>query len=161
MLFRSESIMISTYPKYEEKYVYEDIIKKYDYIIDFIREFRNVKLENQITKDLKVKINNNEDYTLINKILKLENSIIENELNITKFNINNNMYNMDIYFEKEITKEDEELKQKQIENLKKSIERRKNLLSNENYVKKAPQNLVEQEKLKLAEEENMLKEMTK
>ena len=68
---------------------------------------------------------------------------------------------MDIYFEKEITKEDEELKQKQIENLKKSIERRKNLLSNENYVKKAPQNLVEQEKLKLAEEENMLKEMTK
>ena len=157
----SESIMISTYPKYEEKYVYEDIIKKYDYIIDFIREFRNVKLENQITKDLKVKINNNEDYTLINKILKLENSIIENELNITKFNINNNMYNMDIYFEKEITKEDEELKQKQIKNLKKSIERRKNLLSNENYVKKAPQNLVEQEKLKLAEEENMLKEMTK
>ena len=71
------------------------------------------------------------------------------------------MYNMDIYFEKEITKEDEELRQKQIENLKKSIERRKTLLSNENYVKKAPQNLVEQEKQKLNEEENMLKEMTK
>ena len=155
------SIMISEYPKYEEKYVYKNILKKYDYIIDFIRQFRNVKLENQITKDLKVKINNNEDYTLINKILKLEDSITESELNITKFNISNNMYNMDIYFEKEITKEDEELRQKQIENLKKSIERRKTLLSNENYVKKAPQNLVEQEKQKLNEEENMLKEMTK
>ena len=39
------------------------------------------------------------------------------------------------------------------------IERRKELLSNENYVKKAPANLVEQEKNKLIEEEQKLKEL--
>ena len=71
------------------------------------------------------------------------------------------MYNVDIYFEKEITKEDEELRNKQIENLKNSIERRKNLLNNENYVKKAPQNLVEQERQKLDEEMSLLEEMIK
>ena len=157
----SESIMISNYPKYEEKFVYNEILKKYDYIIDFIRLFRNVKLENQMTKDLKVKINNNEDYSLIKKILKIENSIIDKELNITKFNISNNVYNVDIYFEKEITKEDEELKNKQIDQLKASINRRKGLLANENYVNKAPHNLVEQEKQKLMEEEKLLEEMTK
>jgi len=157
----STSIMISDYPKYEEEFVYDDVIKKYDYIIDFVRLFRNVKLENQMTKDLKVKINNNEDYSLIKKILKIEDSIIDTELNITKFNISNNVYNVDVYFEKEITKEDEELKNKQIEQLKASINRRKGLLANENYVNKAPHNLVEQEKQKLLEEEKLLEEMVK
>ena len=157
----STSIMISDYPKYEEEFVYDDVIKKYDYIIDFVRLFRNVKLENQMTKDLKVKINNNEDYSLIKKILKIEDSIIDTELNITKFNISNNVYNVDVYFEKEITKEDEKLKNKQIEQLKASINRRKGLLANENYVNKAPHNLVEQEKQKLLEEEKLLEEMVK
>ena len=114
-----------------------------------------------MTKDLKVKINNNEDYSLIKKILKIEDSIIDTELNITKFNISNNVYNVDVYFEKEITKEDEELKNKQIEQLKASINRRKGLLANENYVNKAPHNLVEQEKQKLLEEEKLLEEMVK
>ena len=157
----SSSIMISTYPKYEKKFINQEIEKKYEYIIDFIREFRNVKLEHQMTKDLKVKINNNEDYTLINKILKIENSIITNEMNITKFNISNKVYNVDIYFEKEITEEDKEQKEKQITSLKASIERRKNLLANENYVNKAPKDLVETEKQKLEEEEKLLEEMIK
>lgn len=155
----NESIMISKYPTYEEKYVYDDILKKYEYIIDFIRLFRNIKLENQITKDLKVKINNDEDYSLINKILKIEDCIINEELNISKFNVNNNIYNMDIYFEKEVTEEDEKLKLKQIEQLKSSIERRKKLLSNENYLNKAPQKLVDQEKEKLDEEIKLLEGM--
>lgn len=154
-----ESIMISEYPKYEEKYIDEEILKKYEYIIDFIRQFRNIKLEKQISKDLKVKINNRADYSLINKILKIENSIITEEMNITKFNVNNNIYNVDIYFEKEITKEDELLKLKQIEQLKNSIERRRKLLSNENYIAKAPRKLVEQENQKLEEEIKLLEGM--
>ena len=48
------------------------------------------------------------------------------------------------------------LKQKQIEALKQSIERRKKLLANENYVNKAPQALVEKERKTLAEEEEKL-----
>ena len=48
------------------------------------------------------------------------------------------------------------LKIKQIESLENSIKRRQGLLNNENYVSKAPKELVEQEQLKLQEETQQL-----
>ena len=130
-----ESIMISDYPKVNNQNIFNKETEKIDYLIDFIRMFRNVKLENNLPKDIKVKINNNEDYTLISKLLKLENFITEEE-NITKYNVSNSLYNIDIFYEKQVTEEELKLKEKQIESLKQSIERRKKLLSNENYVAK-------------------------
>ena len=41
--------------------------------------------------------------------------------------------------------------------MKQSIERREKLLSNENYVNKAPQNIVELDRKKLEEEKDRLK----
>jgi len=155
-----ESIMISNYPKVNNQNIFNNETEKIDYLIDFIRMFRNVKLENNLPKDIKVKINNNEDYTLISKLLKLENFITEEE-NITKYNVSNSLYNIDIFYEKQVTEEELKLKEKQIESLKQSIERRKKLLSNENYVAKAPKQLVETEKQKLEEEENALKQLVK
>ena len=65
---------------------------------------------------------------------------------------------LDIYYEKEVTEEDMMLLNKQISELESSIERRKKLLSNENYVAKAPKELVEKERLTLkAEEEKLAK----
>ena len=52
----------------------------------------------------------------------------------------------------ELTEEEKALKEKQIADLKASIERRKKLLANENYVSKAPAALVEKERLTLASE---------
>ena len=52
---------------------------------------------------------------------------------------------------------DETQKQKEIETLKKSIERREKLLSNEGYINKAPKQIVENEKEKLKEEKEKLK----
>ena len=49
------------------------------------------------------------------------------------------------------------LKEKQINDLKASIERRKKLLSNENYCAKAPEALVAKERETLAAEEEQLK----
>ena len=45
--------------------------------------------------------------------------------------------------------------------LKASIERREKLLSNENYINKAPKNIVELDKRKLEEEKIKLEELTK
>ena len=45
----------------------------------------------------------------------------------------------------------------EIEKLKSSIERRKKLLLNENYVNKAPANVVEMDRKKLQEEQEKLK----
>jgi len=155
-----ESIMISDYPKVNNNNIFVKETEKIDYLIDFVRMFRNAKLENNLPKNIKVKINNNEDYTLIKKILKIENIITEEE-NKTKYNVSNSLYNVDIFYEKQITEEEIKLKEKQIESLKQSIERRKKLLGNENYVAKAPKELVESEKLKLKEEENALEQLVK
>ena len=64
---------------------------------------------------------------------------------------------MDIYYEKEVSEDDILLKEKQIKSLVASIERRKALLSNENYLSKAPEQLVENERKTLQEEQMKLK----
>lgn len=155
----SESIMISNYPEYNSELVFREDKDKFEEIVDFVKTFRNIKQENGIPKDAKVKINNNEDYDLIIKMLKLTDNIIDNELNITKFNVSNNTYNMDIYYEKEVTEEDKLALEKQINLLKNNIARRTNLLNNPGYVNKAPQNLVEQERIKLEEEKLELEKL--
>ena len=154
-----DSIMLSEYPKYNKNNIYKAEAEKIDLLIDFVREFRNVKVENNIAKDYKVKINNNEDYELIKKILKLNEIITNEELNITKFNVSNKLYNVDIYYEKQVTKEDLEQINKQINMLKNNILRRTKLLSNEGYLNKAPKELVQQEKDKLEEEKELLSKL--
>ena len=66
-----------------------------------------------------------------------------------------------IFFEKTLNETDLFLKNKQIELLKTSIARREKLLSNENYIKKAPQNIVELDRQKLEEEKKKLMELEK
>ena len=152
----SESIMISTYPSYNKNEVFEDIEIEIDDEILFIKNFRNVKKENNISKDMKIKfIGNNPDELLI-KILKLEDQLIDEELAINSYNVISNNIKAVIYFEKEESEEDKALKQKEIESLESSIARRKALLSNENYVNKAPAALVEKERETLKQEEEKL-----
>ncbi len=157
----TESIMVSSYPVSDKNYIFEADEEKVDDIIEFIKQFRNVVNENNITKEMKVKINNDTDYDLVIKMLRLDDKLITEELDINKYSVLYKEYNMDIYYQKAITQEDIELKNKNIENLKNSIERRKKLLSNENYVAKAPASLVEQEKAKLAEEQKSLELLLK
>ena len=154
-----ENIILSSYPKYSEDLIFEKEANDVELMLDFIKQYRNVKAENNIGKTALVKLNNNEDYSLIIKMLKLN---ITNEiLNINKYNVTNSKYNIDIFFEKEVTSEDLLLKQKQIDNLKSSIERREKLLSNEGYINKAPAKLIESEKQKLSEEKILLESLIK
>ena len=154
-----ENIILSSYPVYNKDFEFGEVANNIELMLDFIRQYRNIKAENNIDKSALVKLNNNEDYTLIIKMLKL--NIIDKELNINKYNVTNSKYDVDIYFEKEVTEQDLLLKQKQIDSLKSSIERRKKLLSNEGYINKAPKNLVESEKQKLKEEEVLLESLLK
>ena len=152
----SKSIMISDYPKYDKSKIYE---KEYEIItksIEFIKKFRNICNENNIPKTSLVKINNNNNYEIICKVLKLEKRLTHEEIKMTKYDVNLYDYSITIYFEKE---EDLELIKKEIDTLKSNIERREKLLSNEGYINKAPKNLVEQEKEKLQLEKNKLEEL--
>ena len=152
----SESIMISNYPTYHKEYVFKKEANEVLNIINFITTFRNVKTENNIGKDFKVVLNNDKDYSFIAKILKFDDKIVTERPNIKEYVVKSGDLSLSIYFEKEVTLEDKELLEKQRASLESSIERRKKLLANENYVNKAPKSLVEEEKKKLKEEEEKL-----
>ena len=148
--------MISTYPSYNKNEVFEDIEIEVDDEILFIKNFRNVKKENNISKDMKIKFIGKDPDELLIKILKLEDQLIDEELTINSYNVISNNIKAVIYFEKEESEEDKALKQKEIESLESSIARRKALLSNENYVNKAPAALVEKERETLKQEQEKL-----
>ena len=151
----SDSIMISKYPLYEDKYVFNKEMKEVDAKIEFIKAFRNVKTENNIPGSAKVLINTDDEIIL--NMLKIKDVRVEDTLDINSYNVEAKGYKATIYYEKIETDEDRLLKEKQINDLKASIMRREKLLSNENYVSKAPESIVEQDRIKLAEEKAKLK----
>ena len=155
----AESIMISTYPTYDKKYVFKDEEIIIDDKIEFIKNFRNIKAENNMTKELKVLFENNDE--LVINMLKLQDNLIDKELDIKSYKVLSNNIKATIYFEKQETEEDKELKENQIKQLQESIARREKLLSNENYVNKAPSNIVEIDRQKLKEEKEKLEILLK
>ena len=152
----SESIMISSYPKVDKKLIFEE--SEVEDIIEFIKTFRNTKQANNIPSEFKARFDREIDPIAI-KLLKLEGKIVNEELDIKSYKVISNYTSGEIYFEKELTDEEKEAKENLINSLKQSIERREKLLSNENYVNKAPANIVEMDRQKLEEEKNKLKEL--
>ena len=150
--------MISNYPESNNELIFENEEELVNHIIDFIKTFRNIRQENNIGSDYKIKLETKLD-DLIIKMLKLDSHITEDNLEITKYHVTNNYYSLDIYYEKVLTEEDIKLKEKQIETLKNNILRREKLLNNEGYLNKAPKELVESERQKLEEERNLLEKL--
>ena len=157
----SESIMVSDYPKYEKKLVFIKEEEATDDAVEFIKNFRNIKAENSITKEMKVMFDTEDDNELIVKMLKLEDNIVKEPLGIKAYKVFSNRIKAQIFFEKLESEADKLAKQAQIKLLEASIARREKLLSNENYVNKAPKNIVEMDRQKLAEEKKKLEELTK
>ena len=153
-----KSIMITKYPKVNKEFMFIDDSNKLSKILEDIVSIRNMKAINKIPKDSKVLIKT--DDNLIS-IYKSQLRIIdENICNASIENMENSNYKskyIDItyFYHKEV--EDQSIKQEEIKKLEESIARRKKLLSNENYVNKAPKNVVDMDRIKLQEEEEKLK----
>ena len=158
---KDESIMISDYPKYSKKLVFENEEKAVDDQVEFIKSFRNVKAENNITKEMKVMFDTTDDNDLIVKMLKLENNLVKEPLGMKAYKVFSTRVKAQIFFEKIETEADKAAKEAQIKLLQESIKRREKLLSNENYVNKAPEKIVEMDRKKLAEEKKKLEELLK
>lgn len=150
----AENIMISSYPLVNEEFNFDSEEKETEEMIGFIAAFRNVKQENAISKDAKVMVNF--DNSLINKMLKLDGNLVSEKLSIKEYKVSYGKLEAIIYYEKEVTEEDILVKEKQIESLKASILKREKLLSNAGFVSKAPEQLVNDEKIKLEEEKKLL-----
>ena len=147
----SKSIMESSYPVYNKKEVY-DILETTE-ILNDITSLRNFKAENNIINSDAVKIEYLFDEKLYDGLIKFKNKVD----NIEDFIKYESKYAI-LYFEVKNKVSEEDI-QKEIDELEKSINKRKNLLSNENFVKRAPENIVANEKQKLAEEEEKLSKL--
>ena len=155
-----EAIMVSDYPKYDSNNIFkkeEDLI---DNAIGFIKTFRNVIADNNISKEAKVLLESDLPSIVI-KMLKIENRLIDEPLDIKPYSVISNNMKATIFFERIETEEDKKLKDSIIANLKSSIARRENLLANANYVNKAPKNIVDADRKKLEEEKKKLEELIK
>ena len=150
----SESIMISDYPKYNKNEIFTTDI---DDVIEFISMFRNKKAELGITSDYKVyiDIDNTISKNIVINMLKL-NDKISNSLEEGVKVEQNGLAITIIYDNSKNIKEQEEKLIKEKETLEKSIERREKLLNNENYVNKAPREIVDKDREALAKEKEIL-----
>ena len=154
----SESIMISSYPTYNENEVfvndYEDVRK----VITDLTEIRNLKVTNGVKKDAKVQLETDKDleYIYRSQLKITDDNLINDNDDITSYQTifyQSSLVQITYYFENEVNKEQ---LQEEIKKLKASIERREKLLSNENYVNKAPKNIVDMDREKLKEEQEKL-----
>ena len=147
----SESIMISSYPKYSKDFEFDTNL---DYTLELITKVRKVKLENSI-KEYSIYYNQLDNIEILSSMLKLDKeNFVTNKNDLDEIVIDKNV---------SILYDGSDNKEKELENLIKekqrleaSIERREKLLSNENYVAKAPANIVEQERNNLKQEKENL-----
>ena len=154
----SETIMLSPYPVFKEELTFPESTEL-DNIIEFIVKVRNIKQERQIPKEAKVCFNGN-NADIILKLLKVNNDNIISSSNEEGIGIKTNNYEIKYIFDTSSSKElelDNLIKEK--DKLINSIERRKKLLSNENYIAKAPKSVVELDRTNLAKEESRLAEI--
>ena len=159
MPFRDkESIMIDSYPVYDRDM---DFASDFDRVTEFISKVRNVKQERGIPKDSLVFFKG-EHRDIILRMLKVSDDALVSESAKDGDGIEIGLYDFSIkyLFDTSKSKEEEiESAKVLIERLKGSIERRKKLLSNENYVNKAPSAVVEKERMDLAKEEEEIKRL--
>ena len=155
-----ESIMLSKYPVYNKDYEFKDFSDMED-IIELIKLIRKLKKDKGV-KDIVIKHQSKileDNIYIINALLKpkeMDTSILE----CMNYTFTDSV--VSIYYDNSISKaaeEDKLYQDKQI--LENSVARRKKLLSNENYVNKAPKEIVDKDREALEKEENLLRDILK
>ncbi len=159
----TESIMISEYPKFSKDEIFKEEKEQLDKVLEDIVAIRNLKAVNKITKNALVNFecNKEELISIYASQLKIteDNLTSSDSFDMISCNYKSNNIDITYYFEREIV--DTKSIEEEIAKLEASILRRKTLLANENYVKKAPSNIVELDRKKLSEEEEKLEILKK
>ena len=159
----AESIMISSYPTYNKKDIYKEESEELEIILEDIVAVRNLKASNKITKEALVNFEckNEKLIPIYASQLKIteDNLTSDDPDNMVSCNYKSQNITITYFFEEAHV--DEKAIEEEINKLKSSIERREKLLSNENYINKAPANIVELDRKKLAEEKEKLEKLLK
>ncbi|MBR3249574.1 MAG: class I tRNA ligase family protein, partial [Clostridia bacterium] len=159
-----ESIMISKYPEYNEKDIYEDEEKFIEEVKEIITEIRNIRAQMNVHPTKKTKIiavttkyknELEQSNEFIKKLAFADEIIIRNENNNIPENATNvvsNNIEIFIPFEDLINIEDEITRlEKEKEKLSKGKQGTDAKLNNKNFLAKAPENVVKQIKEKQKE----------
>lgn len=167
-----ESIVISAWPKKSECYTIE--AKEMEKIMEIIKAIRNTRSEKNVpdNKKIDIKILPIKNHSLFkvgaNYIKKMctanETNIIsdESEASSNSVILIFNDTKVFIPFESMVdSKEEKQRIEKDIEKTKFEISRSEKMLSNEGFVNKAPQKLIESEKEKLAKNKELLQKLVK
>ena len=158
-----ESIMLETYPEYEENKNHSDVDKQIDVLFSIIRDVRNYKIENKIAPNacldlsLNLRIDMFNDYETYLKRFTFSNIKHVGE-DIVHMRGELKIYdNADLLIVNEAGK-DEILARinKEIAQEIAEIERCEKMLSNPNFINKAPEAKVNSEKEKLAKHKENL-----
>ena len=156
----ADNIILSSYPIYDKKQIFDKEEKEIDALIEIISSIRNARKENNIPKEYSLINNFNEDFKyiiennkdILTKLVKCDIISTANE-DLTKLDLSFSYGVLTLSYKgKETTEEDIENLKKEIASLENSIERRNKLLSNDKYVVNAPSHIVEEERNKLADE---------
>ena len=157
----AESIMIAKYPKYNKEYVFEDETKIVSDQIEFMKNFRNVKAENNMSKDLKIMFETDSDIELVVNVLRLAENIVTEPIDVKSYKVLSNNIKATVYFEKKETEADKQAREAKIKALQESIEKIESRLSNENYVNKAPEAVVAKDRQQVEDDKKKLAELMK
>ena len=165
----SDSIMISEWPKYDENMNYADDEKDMETVINAIRAIRNIRQEMNVpvskkaniifvAKDRAAEVLNNSEALFVKMASASGISVQANKDGIPEDAAAAVVDGAEIYipldelidFEKEI-----ERLAKEKDNLQKELDRVNGKLTNEKFISKAPQKVVDEEKQKLVKYQQM------
>ena len=156
-----ESIMLDSYPEVEENYIYPESEEKIDDVINMIKDIRSYKVENNLAPNAPVKLTliQTTDVDLSSYLTYLKRFTFASEINIKE----QGEGNIIVYKFARLLIEDnidkEELLQKlnkEIQRLTNEVARCEKMLSNPNFVSKAPEAKINQEREKMEAYKNEL-----
>ena len=157
----AESIMIAKYPEYNKEYIFEAETKIVSDQIEFMKNFRNVKAENNMSKDLKIMFETDSDIELVVNVLRLAENIVTEPIDVKSYKVLSNNIKATVYFEKKETEADKQAREAKIKALQESIEKIESRLSNENYINKAPEAVVAKDRQQVEDDKKKLAELMK
>ncbi len=161
-----ENVVLSSYPSYDKKLVFEKEEAEIDVLNSVISTLRNVKKENELPKGFNLINNFKDEYKyiidnnkkILTRILKCD-IILSSDEEMKSLDVSFAYGTLKVLYKGESKKNNKELLLKQKDSLERSIERREKLLANPGYVNNAPEAIVLSERKKLSEEKDELKEI--
>ena len=165
-----ESIMLESYPEYDEKLMFKDAIEKVDALKAAIEGIRQYKVTNELApnESLNIFVKSSFDFSELEKYLARFS--FAKELKIVKEDVLNTtsiiLPNLTLFVEDNINKDEiEEKLNKDLEKIESEIKRSEGLLNNQNFIAKAPEQKIALEKEKYerykAQREEILNKLRK